>query len=741
MLQSLDLSILHLIRETLRNPFFDWLMPVLSGNILFAPAVVIFAVLLAWKGGVRGRLCLLMVAIVVFVGDTFICATLKDMIGRTRPGGFDVSTEYGWPDGTIHSHSMPSSHTANWFSAMTVAFIYYRKSWRFMLPLALAVGYSRIYKGAHYPTDVLAGAAVGMGYGFAIVWLLDAFWRNAGRRWFPLWWRRLPSILEPLRGEGDEAARSVVSERESVRRIPFANLSLAEQQWLRLGYVLVFALLFARLIYLASGRIELGIDEAYQWIWSKHLALSYYSKPPLIAFAQRLGTSLFGDTMFGVRFLSPVSAAIVGWLLLRFLARQGHVRAGFWLVLISAATPLLAVGATVLTVDCLLVLFWAAAMVSGWEAMQQNSIRGWLWTGLWIGLGCLSKYTALLQPLCWAIFFILSKPSRIHLRRPGPYLALGIALLCTLPIWIWNSQHGWITLTHVATNARVDRPWKPSISYFLDFAVSELGLLNPFFAIATVWAAIAVWRQFAGRAGVPPANPGVSPANVLYLLSMGAPLFLGYTLYTLHSRVLPNWIAASILPLFCLMVIYWETRYRAGLSAVRGWLATGLSLGLFAVILLHDTNLVSKLARRPLPPERDPLRQVRAWPETAQVVGTARTKLLAEGGRPVFIICGHYGMTGELSFYLPEAKAGVPDHPLVYFQSSDAPLNQFFFWPGYRERKGENAIFVLETDSPQSPPEGVRREFASIRDLGLTEILYRGRVFRRLQLFECRDLQ
>src|SRR5258708_38054465 len=95
--ELLVLSILHLIRETLRNPFFDWLMPVLSGNILFAPSVVIFAVLLAWKGGVRGRLCLLMVAIVVLVGDTFICANLKNIIGRTRPGGFDVSTEYGSP--------------------------------------------------------------------------------------------------------------------------------------------------------------------------------------------------------------------------------------------------------------------------------------------------------------------------------------------------------------------------------------------------------------------------------------------------------------------------------------------------------------------------------------------------------------------------------------------------------------------------------------------------------------------
>ena len=43
--------------------------------------------------------------------------------------------------------------------------------------------------------------------------------------------------------------------------------------------------------------------------------------------------------------------------------------------------------------------------------------------------------------ICWAIFFFLWKPARIHLRKPGPYLALFIFLLCTLPVLIWNSQN------------------------------------------------------------------------------------------------------------------------------------------------------------------------------------------------------------------------------------------------------------------------------------------------------------
>jgi len=78
-----------------------------------------------------------------------------------------------------------------------------------------------------------------------------------------------------------------------------------EQRWLWLGYVLTALLLLFRLGYIASGVIELSNDEAYQWLWSKHLALSYYSKPPAIAFIQFAGTALWGDTELGVRFFSP----------------------------------------------------------------------------------------------------------------------------------------------------------------------------------------------------------------------------------------------------------------------------------------------------------------------------------------------------------------------------------------------------------------------------------------------------
>ena len=88
-------------------------------------------------------------------------------------------------------------------------------------------------------------------------------------------------------------------------------------------------------------------------------------------------------------------------------AREASARLGFWLVLIATATPLLAAGSILMTVDPLSVLFWTAAMLAAWRAIRQDSTQHWLWSGFWLALGAMSKFTALVQPLCWAIFFWL----------------------------------------------------------------------------------------------------------------------------------------------------------------------------------------------------------------------------------------------------------------------------------------------------------------------------------------------
>jgi len=717
---ALDLAVFRWVNHSWAHPWLDAVMPFLSGNPLFMPALGILAVAMGWKGGVRGRLCVVMLVLVVGCLNNAVVGELKEMIGRPRP--FLEVSDVRLLVGAGKTWSLPSSHAANWFAGLAVSWVYYRRSAWFMVPLAFLVSLSRVYNGVHYPSDVMAGGLVGLILGAGGVGMLNWLWRSAGRRWFPLWWRRLPSLVCPVVHADPLVPQPGV---EPVRDPARA----AARQWLRLGYVLVAVLFVARVVYLASDRIELSEDEAYQWLWSKHLALSYYSKPPLVAYAQFLGTRLWGDTELGVRFCAPLIAAGLGVLLLRFFEREVNARSGFWLVLMLNATPLMAAGSVLFTVDALSVGFWTLGMLSAWRALQAGGrTRDWAWLGFWLGCGCLSKYTALLQWVSILLLMGFWKTARRHWSRPGPYAALAINALCLAPVMWWNAQHGWVTVAHLEDRAGLTEAWRLTLRFLGDFTVSEIGLLNPVFFGGLLWAVVAVWRRRRDH------------ALLMFFLAMGAPLFLGYWLYSLRARVHPNWIVPAVIPLFCLLVVYGDLRWRAGVRGVKRWLTLGLALGLPLVVVLHDTNLVDKLTGHYLPASLDPLRRVRGWSETGRVVESTRQQL-AQEGKPVFVIGKHYGITGLLSFYLPGSRERAGRDPVVYFRSSDHPVNQFYFWRGYRDRVGQSAVYVAEAKAGLEAPASLIAEFESVTSLGVREIRYRGRVMHRFELFACRGLR
>ncbi|EEF61062.1 glycosyltransferase family 39 protein [Pedosphaera parvula] len=731
-LQALDAQLFHFVNSTLSNSLFEVVMPFLSGNPLFLPALLLVCAILVIAGGARGRICVAFLLLGILLGDSLLSNSIKHAIARPRPFNTLAAVHIPHGMGVSNSFSMPSSHATNWFTAAMITFIFYRRSWRFMLPLACLVAFSRVYCGMHYPSDVLVGAILGAGSAAALVWTLNFLWISAGKRWFPLWWQKLPSLLQP-------------DAKISESQIQLATPGTLDQHLIRLGYVLIFAQLFARLIYIASGRLQISEDEAYQWLWSKHLALSYYSKPPLIAYVQWLGTHIWGDNVFGVRFFSPIISTIVSVALLRFMARTVGARAAFWMSALRLAIPFMLIGSILMTIDPLSVMFYTLAMIAGWSAVQENAtIRNWSWVGLWMGLGFLSKYTGLFQLASWVLLFVLWPPARKQLRKPGPYVALLINLICALPVLIWNYQHHWITVQHVANDGSLQQDWNLSPAqllhsfqqFTLNFIGAELVLLNPFFLIPTIFAAFVFWRYKSEK------------PILVYFFSMGAPIVAAYFLLTFHARVLPNWIAPSIIPMFCLAVVYYDLRWQQGSRRILLLLVTGLVLGSLATIFLHETKLINRIvgvAGYTLPPNKDPLRRLTAWTDTAQVVEDARQKLSKEG-KPVFIIGGHYGIASQIAFNLPEArKCATADDPLVYFITSEEPVNQFYFWPGYESRKGQNAIYVQELDligpPPPSPPEQLEDEFESVTDLDAVYVLYRDQRIRRIQICECRGLR
>src|SRR5437879_13790086 len=96
----------------------------------------------------------------------------------------------------------------------------------------------------------------------------------------------------------------------------------------RLAVFLLFALTAYRFWF--STRLELVPDEAYYWLWSKHLAASYRDKGPAIAWIIALGTRMFGDSVFGIRFFAVLFSPGSSWLLFGLARRLHDQRSGPW---------------------------------------------------------------------------------------------------------------------------------------------------------------------------------------------------------------------------------------------------------------------------------------------------------------------------------------------------------------------------------------------------------------------------
>jgi undecaprenyl-diphosphatase len=119
------------------------------------------ALLLAACGGRRGRRAagrgLLAIALAASVAN----GPAKLLARRRRPASAAARALIGTPRST----SFPSGHSASAFAFATGACAELPALAALLVPLAGAVAYSRVHAGVHYPSDVAAGAAIGIGAG------------------------------------------------------------------------------------------------------------------------------------------------------------------------------------------------------------------------------------------------------------------------------------------------------------------------------------------------------------------------------------------------------------------------------------------------------------------------------------------------------------------------------------------------------------------------------------------------
>ncbi len=465
-----------------------------------------------------------------------------------------------------------------------------------------------------------------------------------------------------------------------------------------LSIVTIFRLWF-------STRLELVGDEAYYWLWSRHLDFCYLDKGPMIAWAIKAGTTLFGSTVFGVRFFAVLAAAGTGWGMFLLARRLFDDRAGLWAVVLALLAPLFAVGATLMTIDTLHVFFWTWAAVAFWRAKETDRLLPWLWTGLLIGGGILSKYTALLEPVSFALFCLWSPADRRHFRRPGFYVMVGVALLFLLPALVWNVQHHWPTTQWLRQRGALDQPWRFRPVEALVFIGGQAGVISPLVFLGVL--AAAFWQSLTAP---------IPQREFRFALALFLPLFLLYVLLSFQKAGQPNWAAASYVGGLILLARGWREALRQYRWA-RGLAVTALVVAVLETAILHGTAWLH------LPPGKDPLDRARGSRDLADTVARVQQQT---GAR--FVVTNRYMTTALMSFYLP-------DQPVAYVLPSLMVLNEIQVWPGYRQtHPDQDGLYV--TDS-ESIADALPPDFRQIDLLERHDVFQDGRFLKRYYLYWC----
>lgn len=213
----MDQKLLFLINREWTGPVLDRLMAAMSSATLWAVPLAIVCLVLLYRGGLRARAFVVLALIAFGINDGVVGRAVKKTVGRMRPHQTEAgvrmldlkapairglfgplkekvslgSARYG-PG--VEGRSFPSNHASNTVAVAVVAAVMWNWGWLAFIP-ALLVAYSRVYVGAHWPTDVAAGVCIGVSVAVFVLVAAELIWRKCARRFAPGAAAQRPSLL------------------------------------------------------------------------------------------------------------------------------------------------------------------------------------------------------------------------------------------------------------------------------------------------------------------------------------------------------------------------------------------------------------------------------------------------------------------------------------------------------------------------------------------------------------------
>jgi 4-amino-4-deoxy-L-arabinose transferase-like glycosyltransferase len=415
----------------------------------------------------------------------------------------------------------------------------------------------------------------------------------------------------------------------------------------------VLALVASRLV--AAAWTPLTFDEAYYWMWSKHLAFGYYDHPPMVALVIRLGTAIAGDTELGVRLVSillalPMSFAVYRAAEILF----GGTRLAATATILLNVTLMAAVGTMIVTPDAPLLVASCFVLFALAKVLETGRGAWWLAVGAAVGAALLSKYTALFFGPAIVIWLVSVPKLRRWLLSLWLYLGGLVALAIFAPVILWNADHQWVSFIKQIGRARIE-DFRPA--FIGELIPTQVAFATPLVFILGAMGLFALFTR----------STGAFAARIL-INALCWTIVLYFLWHSLHARVEANWFA-PVYPAFAIAaavaahLVRWEVRTQRLVDFCLRW-ASPVGILMFVLLVVQaDTGILSAYRRDAT------VRSVGVgWRELAGQIEAIRVRVGA-----TCVLAPDYGTTGWLTFYLPRGTCVVQPTQRIRWISMPEP--------------------------------------------------------------------
>lgn len=481
-----------------------------------------------------------------------------------------------------------------------------------------------------------------------------------------------------------------------------------DKYYLKMAWFWIIGFSFFRLFY--ACLFPLVPDEANYWQWSRHLAWGYHDQAPMIAWAIKLTTTLFGHTEFGVRLPSVIALTIASVYLLLIANRWLGSYTAFKTAVLSQAILEFNVGGLLATPDGLQAAAWAGACYHVASAYESDEWSQWIMGGLWFGFGLLSKYTMVIFLPGAYLFGLFCPPYRKSLAGPRPYVGVLLGSLMFLPVILWNAQNDWNSVRHVAYLGGANQQFSIHWKYFGDFMASQAGLLSPLVFLLVLWAWLMVlFKKYRVERWI-----------YSYLFFTSFPMFAIFGFLSLHTRIYGNWPGAGYLTASVLVAAFFtgqskdifRTSKHSSEHKLWSW-AVGTAYSITALVLIQ---VVWPILPIPLKLDRTAT-EMSGWRE----LGKKAEQLRGQMPMPekTFFFGLRYQTASELAFY-------TPGQPRTVSINKWKRPNVYDYWWKDQDLIGWNAVGV--TYDPDSHITRLNQVFERV-DPPIELKIYRQKVF------------